>query len=211
MINRGGLEFFKFHTITHIKSKCHIALFFFSTPLYLSMLERYPYYYRKGNIKTLQPLSSPSMSDVSSWVSKMSQIKYFNDYRVYLFGSLSQGYSNPTDMDILFTGGEYDPAKLSWLLDMGLNIGMNEIGVNTDTFYIPDISYLDLPFAKPLGEGYSIYTSYDYVVEAMAGELKVFRDYQKNYTNGLFEFKHTGNAQKAVMRGYVPSKHILLN
>lgn len=175
------------------------------------MFHRYPYYYRKGQIKSLDRLKTPTMDDVSTWVEKMSQIKYYNDYDVYLFGSLSQGYSNPSDMDILFTGGEFDPIVIRHLLDSGMRVGINEIGVYTDIFYIPDITYLNLPYNRVLNPPYSIYTSYDIHIEIIDGELKTFRDYQVETTNGLFEFKHGGMATKAIQRNYTPSKQIKLS
>ena len=175
------------------------------------MLDQYPNYFRKGQIRTIQPLSPPTMNKVMDWVEIMSKIKYFKDYNWYLFGSLSQGFNEPNDMDILMTGGNYRPDIIKGLLDSGLDVGIRHLQTDTEVFYIPNISYLDQDGSKRFGKSFYIYTSYDLVIDKRNGQIRRILDIGQTRVDGLFEHQHSGVLKKWEQTNYQPSRHILLS
>jgi hypothetical protein len=162
------------------------------------MIERFPYYYRKGKIKVFNELSDASRTHIPIWTERMSKHPFYNDFDCYLFGSLVEEEKG-RDLDIFFTG-EYLPELLVDMMDTGLKIGL-EMGIRTDVFYIPDFSYLDLPPNVLTSDSSKIFTSYDFEMEVVKGKISMFRDYGRNCKDGLFEFSHSAYHKKSLDRG----------
>jgi hypothetical protein len=171
------------------------------------MLDRYPYYYRKGKIKTLQQLSSPSLNHIPIWLERVRQNLYFDEFGCYLFGSLVEEEKGD-DLDIFFTG-EYLPEILVDLMDNSLRIAF-DMGIKMDVFYIPDYSYLDLPPNSLLSNSYNVYTNYDFELEVVKGKVSMFRDYGKTFKDGLYLHQHSPYHKPSLDRGQ-KKRYIKLN
>jgi len=163
------------------------------------MIDRYTYYYRKGKIKTFNELSNPSIHHIPIWLEKVRKNDYFKEFDCYLFGSLMDK-SNARDMDIFFTG-DYMPELIVDLLDYSLNVGINEMGIRMDVFYIPDFTYLTYPPHFTSTKRFKVFTSYDLEMEVVKGKMTMFRDFGLPYKDGLYETFHTQHHQKSIERG----------
>lgn len=161
------------------------------------MLNRYPYYYRKGKIKTTERFISVVPNLVSVWVEKMKRHPYFNEFGCYLFGSLL--YQDKSgDMDIFFTG-EYLPELLVDLMDYGQQMAY-DLKIRIDIFYIPDFSYLDFPPHFSSEKPYPVYTTYDHELLIENGKVVLFRDYGVRMKDGLYHHLHHQYHKKSVDR-----------
>lgn len=162
------------------------------------MLDRYPYYYRKGKIRTFKPLKEVESGDIPYFIQKLRKNDYFNEYECFMFGSMTYK-EKARDLDIFFTG-DYMPELLVDLMDYSLKVAIMDIGIKLDVFYIPDYSYLTKSPDVNDNTLYSIYTSYDLEMEVVNGELKMFRDYGVVNKDGLFRLTHGNRHQKANRR-----------
>ena len=171
-------------------------------------LSRFPYYYRKGKIKTTERFISVVPNLVSIWVEKMKQHPYFNEFECYLFGSLTH-MDTARDMDIFFSG-EYLPELLVDLMDYGLQMAF-DLKINMDIFYIPDYSYLDYPPHFTSDKLYYIYSTYDHEMLVEKGELVMFRDYGGRMDDGLFRNTHQQYHKKSVERQQPMPRYKKLN
>ena len=109
-------------------------------------------------------------------------------------------------MDIFFTG-EYQPEKLVSLMDYALKCAM-DMNIKADIFYIPDYSYLQTPPNHSNDKLYKVYTSYDFELEAVNGNIQLFRDYREVMVDGLFRTHHQQYHQKSIDNGYITSNRI---
>lgn len=162
------------------------------------MIERFPYYYRKGKNKTLQPLSNASRTHIPIWLEKVRQNENFREFDCFLFGSLMDK-ETARDMDIFYSG-DYMPELIVDLLDYSIKCAM-EMGIKMDVFYIPDYTYLTLPPSFISTEPTKIYTSYDFEIEVEKGKVKMFREFGMTPQDGLFLHLHHQHHQKSIDRG----------
>jgi len=64
----------------------------------------YEYYYRKGEIMTLEPLFLPKRSDYTIVSNKIKDNPLFDGYKVIACGSMVQDVEQPKDMDLMLYG-----------------------------------------------------------------------------------------------------------
>ena len=187
-------------------------MFFFNChllPFFIMGISRYSYYYRKGKIRTFKEFRDVEVGDISTFINKVRQNPYFDEFECYLFGSMTYK-DKARDLDIFFTG-EYLPELLVDLMDYALKVAIMDMGIKLDVFYIPDYSYLTMPPDLDKNTVYSIYSSYDMEMEVVTGELKMFRDYGVVNKDGLFRLTHTNYNQKAIDRGHFKDRIRKLN
>lgn len=160
------------------------------------MITRFPYYYRKGKIRTYKKLSHPRKLDISSFREKVSEIKDLGGYKIYLGGSILQSVMYSHDLDIFITG-IWNPEVLNSLMDKIQHICIIEMGVYCDVFYIENITPLLNFHPITNTDSFRVFTNYDLMVEIENGEMKKFRDYSVEGIEGLFPLNMAYYHQKS--------------
>jgi len=170
-------------------------------------LNRFPYYFRKGKIRTFKRLSTPNLSHISALSEKVSKIPQLKDFKVYVGGSLAQGREDAKDLDIFFTG-DWKPESICWVGDRLLEIGLVELGVFTDVFYITSTAPLRINPLLQTDLTFKVYTTYNFEIELNQGSVIKFRDYDFDSVDGLFCSTMKQQHEKAIERGYTQPRII---
>ena len=173
-------------------------------------MRQYPYYYSKGNVSTLTPLrqATPSMFDeVRTFISTQDI-----PYKVVACGSLIQGKESANDLDLMLYGKLDNPTKIYECLNIITDFGLNSLHVNTDIFFVEDISYLSRTPDNRTSIRYDVYLGYSIELEMIDGKITKFRDYNRLGKVGLLtKAQFTQPSLKSVERGYDANRHFFLN
>lgn len=171
----------------------------------------YEYYYRKGDVMTLEPLFLPKRSDYTIVSERVKDNPLFDGYSVIACGSMVQDVEQPKDMDLMLVGDLTNTTRIYEMLNYLTHIGINEIKVPTDALFIEDITYLSIHPKRQTSKVYDVYTCYNFELEIVKGEITKFRDFDKNERVGLLT-KHQFHQPsiKALERGYLPNKYFYL-
>lgn len=173
-------------------------------------MKNYKYYYAKGNVSTLKPLRQPTKSmydDVSGFVKTLNL-----PYKVVACGSLVQNVSEPKDMDLMLYGQLDNTTKIYEALNLITDFGLTQLQVNTDIFFVEDISYLYLSPNRSTSTTHELYLGYSVELEMVDGVITKFRDYNKLGKVGLLtKATFIQPSRKSVERGYDANRHFFLN
>lgn len=153
-------------------------------------------FFLKGSVWSRKRIRGSQVPDLDKVLSILVKHPLSAEYEVYLCGGIVNGHYN-SDIDVVVSGGFFDEYKLYGYFTEVTQSVLDEVGVELDILYYPDISWMEG------AEGvFRVFFAFNILVDVRGGEVFRERFYSTEKLNVLHYMDITFPTLKSKNRDY---------